>query len=172
MNLRRWTIPSACAFLLLLASSPRLAAAEGSQKADPPGGSGKRGMSHKQRNAEFDADADGVLSESEKATLRESVKQRLHKPLQERMIKKFDENGDGVLSDAEKKKAHDHVRARLLKRFDKDGDGQLSEAEHEEMRKANVPLPPFPEMGEDAADVEIDPQVETLPLPQPPSAEK
>jgi len=58
------------------------------------------------------------------------------------MMKKFDKDGDGKLSDAEKaemkkeweskKAAHE---AEMLKKFDKDGDGKLSEAEKEEMMK-------------------------------------
>ena len=167
MNFRLWTIPGSCALLLLLASYPLAAGEEGNADARPQRHR-MRDMNRESMLTEFDADGDGVLSDEEKATMRETVRRRMNK--------RFDENGDGVLSDEEKKKAHDKMRAYLLKRFDKDGDGQLSEAEREEMRKADVPPLPFPEVADDSSTADdtepIDPMLEALPLPQPPSTEK
>ena len=46
--------------------------------------------------------------------------------MREEMMKKFDKDGDGKLSDDERKAMHD---AYMLKRFDKNGDGKLSDEE-------------------------------------------
>lgn len=46
------------------------------------------------------------------------------------ILKKFDKDGDGKLSDAEKKT----LRTEMLKKFDKDGDGKLSYAEKKTLR--------------------------------------
>jgi len=59
------------------------------------------------------------------------------------VVKEFDKDGDGKLSDAEKstaketlKKRHEEKRAEMIKKFDKDGDGKLSKEEHKAMRDA------------------------------------
>lgn len=59
------------------------------------------------------------------------------------VIKEFDKDGDGKLSDAEKsvaketmKKRHDEKRAEMIKKFDKDGDGKLNAEEQKAMREA------------------------------------
>jgi hypothetical protein len=65
------------------------------------------------------------------------------RPSREEMIKKFDKDGDGKLSDDEKaelRKAMANKGGRrpppqLIKKFDKDGDGKLSEDERAELRK-------------------------------------
>jgi len=49
-----------------------------------------------------------------------------------RMMKRFDIDGDGQLSEAEKKEAkaaHKKNKSRIMKRFDADGNGKLSDAE-------------------------------------------
>jgi EF hand len=61
-------------------------------------------------------------------------------PRHEKMLKRFDKNGDGKLDDAERAEAKEQMRAensarrgkmrdRLVKRFDKDHDGKLTGAE-------------------------------------------
>lgn len=58
------------------------------------------------------------------------------------MIKKFDKDGDGKLSEEEKtamkserKEKGKNRRAEMIKKFDKDGDGKLSEEEKTATRK-------------------------------------
>ena len=68
------------------------------------------------------------------------------RPSREEMIKKFDKDGDGKLSDDEKAELRKAMASKggpggrrlppqLLKKFDKDGDGKLSEDERAELRK-------------------------------------
>lgn len=79
-------------------------------------------------------------------------KMKKQKPSQEEMLKRFDTDGDGQLSEVEKTAMHEamrgqHERGRpdgprgnrpdreeIMKRFDADGDGVLSETEREAMR--------------------------------------
>lgn len=52
------------------------------------------------------------------------------------MIKKYDKDGDGKLSDEEReamKKDHAGRRAEMVKKYDKDGDGKLSDEERKAM---------------------------------------
>jgi Ca2+-binding EF-hand superfamily protein len=58
------------------------------------------------------------------------------------MIKQFDKDGDGKLSEDERKEARaamekrrEEGKAKMLKRFDADGDGELSEDERKKMRE-------------------------------------
>ena len=53
------------------------------------------------------------------------------------IIKRFDKDGDGKLSDAEKaemKATREARHQQMLKKWDKDGDGKLSDAEKAEMK--------------------------------------
>ncbi|HYE06328.1 MAG TPA: hypothetical protein VEL07_12515 [Planctomycetota bacterium] len=50
------------------------------------------------------------------------------------LLKKWDADKDGTLSDAEKQAARDHHRARRLARWDADQDGTLSDAEKQARR--------------------------------------
>jgi Ca2+-binding EF-hand superfamily protein len=59
------------------------------------------------------------------------------------LIKKFDKDGDGQLSEEERKAAREAMEARrgefqkkMLEQFDKDGDGKLSEEERKAAREA------------------------------------
>jgi hypothetical protein len=54
--------------------------------------------------------------------------------MREKMLKDFDKDGDGKLSDDERKAARKGMREHMVKEFDKDGDGTLSEDEREKMR--------------------------------------
>jgi hypothetical protein len=62
--------------------------------------------------------------------------------MMEEMIKKFDKDGDGKLSDDERAEARKAMegdfakrREEMTKKYDKDGDGKLSDEEREAMRK-------------------------------------
>ena len=59
--------------------------------------------------------------------------------IREEMVKKFDKDGDGKLSDEEKAAAKTEMeakRAEMHKEFDKDGDGKLSDEERKAMHEA------------------------------------
>ena len=65
---------------------------------------------------------------------------RSGRPSREEMMKKFDKDGDGKLSDDEKAEirkamANRKPPAHILEKFDKDGDGKLSDDEKAEIRK-------------------------------------
>ena len=69
------------------------------------------------------------------------------RPSREEVMKKFDKDGDGKLSEDEKAELRKAIAQRggrpggrrpppeLMKKFDKDGDGKLSESERAELRK-------------------------------------
>lgn len=64
------------------------------------------------------------------------------RPSREEMIKKFDKDGDGKLSEEEKVELRKNMSERgrklpplLMKKFDKDGDGELNQEEKAEARK-------------------------------------
>ena len=62
------------------------------------------------------------------------------RPSREEIMKKFDKNGDGKLSEDEKAEirktmANRQVPPHILEKFDKDGDGKLSDDERAEIRK-------------------------------------
>jgi hypothetical protein len=57
-----------------------------------------------------------------------------HARVRDRIMKKFDLNGDGVLSDTEKA-AMEADRATMLAKYDTDKDGKLSDAERQAIPK-------------------------------------
>ena len=57
------------------------------------------------------------------------------KPSKEEMLKKFDKDGDGKLSEDEKAAAQ-AARAKKIAQYDTDGDGKLSDAERQAMKDA------------------------------------
>lgn len=102
----------------------------------------------------FDADEDGVLSDSEREAARAAMQERRAEHIA-RMIEKFDADGDGALNGEELaqaeqakqrferakdrrghrgKRGHDRLRAELRERFDANEDGRLDEAEREAAR--------------------------------------
>jgi Ca2+-binding EF-hand superfamily protein len=112
----------------------------------------------------FDTDGDGKLSKEEKSKLREAkAKSRQDKgkrakgkkgkgagsaERKARLLKRFDSDGDGKLSEQERAaarkaraergqdgEARERKRAMLLKRFDSDGDGKLSPSERDAARE-------------------------------------
>ena len=72
------------------------------------------------------------------------------RPSREEMMKRFDADGDGQLSESERAALREEMgkhkgghpegkrpsREEMMKRFDADGDGQLNEAERAELHKA------------------------------------
>jgi hypothetical protein len=74
---------------------------------------------------------------------RKPAPQRGNPPNREAILKKFDKDGDGKLSEEEKseaRKSFGGVRplrppAELIKKFDKDGDGKLNEEERAALRE-------------------------------------
>ena len=65
---------------------------------------------------------------------------RPSRPSKEEIIKKFDKDGDGKLSEEEKAEirksmANRKPPAHIIEKFDKDGDGKLSDEERAEIRK-------------------------------------
>ena len=103
----------------------------------------------------FDTDKDGTLSETEKAAAkaargehqkgerpeRPERGERPERPerggkMHDEMLKKFDADGDGTLSETERTAAREAMQAKMqerkaevLKEFDADGDGTLNETE-------------------------------------------
>jgi hypothetical protein len=91
--------------------------------------------------ARFDTDGDGVISESERAAIREAMMERRREDMLRRMTPRFDADGDGVLNDEERKAAEEALEtmriereARFMARFDTDGDGVLSDSERQSMQ--------------------------------------
>lgn len=76
----------------------------------------------------FDADGDGKLSESERASARETM---------ERRKTMADTDGDGKVSEAEREAA----KAEMMKKLDTNGDGEVSEEERKAGRKGRGPKP-------------------------------
>ena len=80
---------------------------------------------------------------------------QMMRPDRGEMLKKFDKDGDGQLSEEEReamrearKGEMEARRAEMLKKYDKDGDGKLSMEEREAMREDMPPRgmrPPRPE---------------------------
>jgi Ca2+-binding EF-hand superfamily protein len=68
--------------------------------------------------------------------------ERPKRPIPEEVLKKYDKDGDGKLSEAEhkvmaeeRKAMGEKRRLEALKKYDKDADGKLSEAERQTMRE-------------------------------------
>jgi hypothetical protein len=57
-------------------------------------------------------------------------------PMHDEIIKKFDKDGDGKLSDEEKAAAKAAWEKEMLEKYDKDKDGKLSDEEKEAMKAA------------------------------------
>jgi Ca2+-binding EF-hand superfamily protein len=92
-----------------------------------------------------DGDGSGV----EQPRQRRGQGDRKGKPSREEILKKYDKDGDGELSEEELKQLREDrlkeggrqqgrrpSREEMLERFDKDGDGELSEEERQAMREA------------------------------------
>ena len=98
----------------------------------------------------FDADGDGTLDDTEKATMKSTLAAR-----QARAIASFDTDGDGKLNDSERATAtaaamakRDEIKTALLAKFDADADGTLNKEEKssaKEWARANyadeIPFP-------------------------------
>jgi len=133
--------------------------AEGDKPAGPkpesshPAGGDASPEARKQRMEEmrkkFDTNGDGKLDDTEKAAMREAMKNDPQfQKRREEMVKRFDTNGDGQLDETEKAamkakmgdgKGGDskggELKDKMLSRFDKNGDGKLDDAEKAEAKK-------------------------------------
>lgn len=131
-----------------------------------------QGFDRAQILKEFDADGDGKLNDEERTKAKEAFARRRNgqgnrpgagrpqgrpgpggqgqgRPNLQQLLKEFDKDGDGKLSEQERAAAREFVQKRqagnfgqrripeqVLKRFDKDGDGKLNEQEQAAARKA------------------------------------
>ncbi|MCW5776486.1 MAG: hypothetical protein KIS87_08620 [Phycisphaeraceae bacterium] len=106
-----------------------------------PGGEGWRGEDGRPRWGEG-----RELTEEERASMRARGEQ-IRAQMEAQMLRTFDLDGDGVLSDAERQAAREafetlrgemqaEMESRMLARFDTDGDGVLSNDERRAMREA------------------------------------
>jgi hypothetical protein len=99
------------------------------------------GDRREQMIARFDANGDGVLDETERATAREAAQKRggpggpAGPAMREHFMKRYDADGDGSLSEAEKAKGQADWKA-FVSKHDADGDGKLSPAEAKAARQA------------------------------------
>lgn len=121
---------------------------ESNRPAGGDGSSDSKRQHMEEMRKKFDTNGDGKLDDTEKAAMREAMKNDPQfQKRREEMIKKFDTNGDGQLDDTEKAAMEAAMKARagggkggdmkdkMLARFDKNGDGQLDEAEKAEAKK-------------------------------------
>jgi hypothetical protein len=60
------------------------------------------------------------------------------RPLPPEIVKKFDKDGDGKLSEEEREAAKESLKKEMLTKFDKDGDGELSDEEREAAKKERM----------------------------------
>ncbi|MEM1185202.1 MAG: EF-hand domain-containing protein [Planctomycetota bacterium] len=89
-----------------------------------------------QMQARLDPNGDGEISEDEQLSAFQQFRERMESRARERLTRRFDLDGDGVLN-AEEEAAMEEfmeerrtaMEERLLPEFDADGDGQLSETE-------------------------------------------
>jgi len=102
------------------------------QPASQTGGGAEPGLIH---TADFDADGDGKLSDTEKKSADQELK-AMAAVREKMMIQKYDADGDGKLSSDEKaamKKDREVMSgkrdAKALELYDADKDGKLSDAE-------------------------------------------
>ncbi len=119
----RLTLPALAA--LLLTAAPAFAGDDAGTK---PGAGKHHGERYQEILKKFDANHDGKLDESERATARAALASKLGEKHPE-LLKKIDTDGDGVISEAEMKAARAKHHEALKKRVDTDGDGTISDAE-------------------------------------------
>lgn len=81
------------------------------------------------RFAEADADKDGKLSPAELVAMREKMEAERRTAQAEKMVSRFDRDGDGLLS-ADEMAAGPRPKT-MIERLDTDGDGAVSKAEAE-----------------------------------------
>ena len=147
MKLTKWKVVW---LVVAMGGSMAWAQTEISTNSVPPRKAGR--PSRDEMMKRFDTDGDGVLSDAEKAAMREAMRKErpAPPPMREEMLKRFDTNGDGQLSENERAAMQEKMREErggpprgergashdeILKRFDADGDGVLSDAERKTMRE-------------------------------------
>lgn len=86
------------------------------------------------------------------------------------LLKEFDKDGDGKLSDEERKAMHEAMKARMeerrkemLEKYDTDGDGKLSEEERRKARAAEL-IKRFDKDGDGKLD---EAELAAMPMPKP-----
>lgn len=72
----------------------------------------------------YDTDGDGALNETERAAAKEAREARMAEMKQVR--DSYDVDGNGELDEAEKEAFKAHVKEKMIERFDADGDGALN----------------------------------------------
>jgi hypothetical protein len=113
---------------IVLAMSAGLIGA-GASLAAAEGGAGRGAMIKK-----YDTDGDGVLSDSERATMRADFAAK-HAAMKQKMLAKYDLNKDGKLDAAERKLMKEDKLETRFKKLDKNGDGMVS---FEEFKAGNL----------------------------------
>ncbi len=121
---------------------------DGALEGDPiaNAGSEERGKKIGELIKKHDADGDGKLSDTEKQSALEGMKEARVAFLKKRLTRKADADGDGQLTDAEKAALEDHVakakaraeevRGKIKARFDANADGSLDNGEKQALREA------------------------------------
>jgi Ca2+-binding EF-hand superfamily protein len=118
----------------------------------PPAAAANYGPRHAEMLKRFDANGDGKLDETEKASAKaaQGGKTERREKARQRALEKFDRDGDGKLNEAERAEAAKawETNPRAVKRFDKNGDGKLDETEktaaREEMKARRAGAGPAP----------------------------
>lgn len=77
---------------------------------------------------QFDKDGDGKLDETEMKAMLDARKAKFE-AAQKALLEKYDANHNGILDPDELAKARADHEAELIKKYDKDGDGKLSDEE-------------------------------------------
>ncbi len=124
--------------LLALVLTPMSFAQMGTNTTTRPQGNGEMRQKMKAKMLEkFDADNDGELSDSERAAAKEARQSSGNStPRQNRAGGPQGKNGAGKMGGMNKSK----MRERILKKFDADGDGKLNERERATAKEAREEL--------------------------------
>jgi len=88
-------------------------------------GEGPRGEFRQKMLEKFDRNGDGQLDEAERQEAR-AFREAKRAERQRVMLEKFDTNRDGKLDEAERKVARDQRREKVFKKIDTDGNGVIS----------------------------------------------
>lgn len=84
-----------------------------------------KGFDKKAMKEKFDADKDGMLDDTERATMKASFK-TMRAERKKAMLEKFDRNNDGTLDGAEQSALKDERATKRFDTLDTNGDGMLS----------------------------------------------
>ena len=95
---------------LLVCAGMSVSAFAGDDAVSNAGAGGKHGKHHEKLLAKFDANHDGTLDESERATARAALAARLKEKHPE-LLAKIDTNNDGLISQEEMKAGRELLKA-------------------------------------------------------------